>query len=90
MIQMCFTRGCYVLVISAHDAIQMWMNVWTVVTGAIRMLTVQMLMVHTLVCVVSVIVEMGTFAEVRLSLYTVLVQPKIFIKLCDSRNNVAM
>ena len=66
MIQMCFTRGCYVLVISAHDAIQMWMNVWTVLTGAIRMLTVQTVTAHIPAIVISATVEMDSSVEVRL------------------------
>ena len=66
MRQMCFTRGCYVLVISAHDAIQMWMNVWTVLTGAIRMLAVQTVTAHIPVTVISATVEMDSSVEVRL------------------------
>ena len=67
MIQMCFTRGCYIVLISAPASIQMWMNVWTVLTGAIRMLAVQTVTAHIPVTVISATVEMGTFAEVRLS-----------------------
>ena len=41
------------------------MNVRIEATGVIRMPTVQILMVHTLVCVVAVILEMGTIALVN-------------------------
>ena len=40
------------------------MNVWIEATAVIRTPTVQTLMVHTLVCVVAVILEMGTIALV--------------------------
>ena len=66
MIQFCFTRGCNIGLISAHASIQMWMNVWTVVTGAIRMLTVQTVTAHIPVTVTSATVEMDSSVEVRL------------------------
>ena len=47
------------------------MNVRIEATGVIRTPTVQILMVHTLVCVVAVIVEMGTIALV--SAFTVMI-----------------
>ena len=47
------------------------MDVRIEAAGVIRMPTVQTLMVHTLVCVVAVIVEMGTIALV--SAFTVMI-----------------
>ena len=66
MIQFCFTRLCNIVLISAHASIQMWMNVWTVLTGAIRMLAVQTVTAHIPVTVISATVEMDSSVEVRL------------------------
>ena len=53
------------MLISAHDFIQMWMNVWKKVTGVTRMLIVQTLTAHILVNVISATVEMDSIVEVR-------------------------
>ena len=53
------------MLISAHDFIQMWMNVWKKVTSVTRMLIVQTLMAHILVNVISATVEMDSIVEVR-------------------------
>ena len=92
MIQFCFTRGCNIGLISAHASIQMWMNVSTVLTGAIRMLAVQTVTAHIPVTVTSATVEMDSSVEVRLlnRKFTVLqlLEHNILIKICDVYDNV--